>query len=515
MKVKFYGAAEEVGRSCILIESNNTKILLDCGVKLGHEERKEEYPLITDAELRTVDAIVLSHTHLDHSGYIPHVLSTAWNGMIYATKPTMEIVSMLLKDYIRISMPKNVSKDALGKLKKHYRSIEYGREFKVKGLAIKLYSAGNILGSSLVEVSDGKNRLLYTGDLSLRKTKLLDPAHTENLNCDTLIIETTHGGVEQEFVVRQQPIKDLPISIKQTIDKGGKIVIPALAIGRGQEVLLMLDDYMRSGFLPKVPIYVDGMIGKAMLIHRNNLAFCRPELQDRIKRSKSKDDPFMSSNFHNVTTEDMRKKVIKEHGPSIIVTTSGMLNGGPVLKYLERLGGDRNNKMTFVCYQVEGTLGRKILEGSKEIDIRGRKTRLNLSIERFRMSGHADKDQLVEFIGKVKGLKTVFLIHGERGAEKEIRSRLGNRYRVEIPVLNQEFDIQGQNIQSRIMQAPPVQVQNQRPRPAGNAGQNQQHGQQQHRHQRHQHHQHNKAQQPQQHQQSSGPKPQRPNLFWH
>jgi len=441
LKVKFYGAAGEVGRSCILVESNNTRVLLDCGIKLGHEERKEEYPLIGDSELKTVDAIVLSHTHLDHSGYLPHVLSTGWNGQIYATKPTIEIVNLLLSDYVRISNPKNVSKEGLSKVKKHYRAVEYGREFRVKGLRFRMYTAGHVLGSSLVEVTDGKHRLLYTGDLSLRRTKLLDPAHTENLRSDTLIIETTYGGKEEEFVIRQKPIKDLPISIKETIQKGGKVVIPALAIGRGQEVLFILDDYMRSGFLPKVPIYVDGMIGKAMVIHRNNLAFCRPELKDRISRSRNKDDPFRSSNFHNVTTEQMRKKVIQEHGSSIIVTTSGMLNGGPVLKYLEKLSVNGNNKLMFMCYQAEGTLGRKILEGAKEIEIRGRKHRINMKVERYKMSGHADKLQLLTFIEKILGLKTVFLVHGERGNEREMKESLANRYKVEVPVLMQEFNL--------------------------------------------------------------------------
>jgi predicted metal-dependent RNase len=441
MKVKFYGAAGEVGRSCILIESNQTKVLLDCGVKLGHEERKEEYPLIDDSELKTIDAIVLSHTHLDHSGYIPHVLSTGWNGFIYATKPTIEIVNLLLADYVRISNPKNVSKEGLSKVKKHFRTMPYGREFKVKGLRFRLYTAGHVLGSSLVEVSDGKHNLLYTGDLSLRRTKLLDPAQTENLRSDSLIIETTYGADDNEFVIKQQPIKDLPISIKETIQRGGKVIIPALAIGRGQEVLLMLDDYMRSGYLPNVPIYVDGMIGKAMLIHRNNLEFCRPELQGRISRSKNKDDPFKSTNFHNVTTENMRKKIIQEQESSIIVTTSGMLNGGPVLKYLEKLASNGNNKLMFVCYQVEGTAGRKLLEGAREITIRGRKYPLKLKIERFKMSGHADKEQLLQFIQKVQGLKNIFLVHGDRGNERGMRDSLGGKYRVEVPTLKQEYTL--------------------------------------------------------------------------
>ena len=306
MKVKFYGAAGEVGRSCIMIESNDTRVLLDCGIKLGREEIPNEYPQIEDSELRKVDAIILSHTHLDHIGYLPHVFGKGWNGFVYATKPTLEIVELLLSDYVRISAPKGVSKKTLGTLKKHFRMVKYGKEFRVKGLRFKLNTAGHVLGSSTVEVTDGRHRLIYTGDMAMRKTRLLEPVHSSNLNADTLIIETTNGGEADDFQRQRADItRVLPMSIKETINQGGKVIVPALAVSGG-ESLLMIDDLMRSGVIPKVPIYVDGMITKTIQIHRNNLGFCRIELQNRVNNNK--DDPFKSKNFHMVKSRQVRQR---------------------------------------------------------------------------------------------------------------------------------------------------------------------------------------------------------------
>ncbi len=411
-------------------------MLLDCGLKLGKEI---EYPVIDDEEFKSIDAIVLSHAHLDHCGYLPHIYSTGYNGYIYTTKPTFELVTVLLADFMNISHPKNVTKDGFNRVNKHYKIVEYLKEFRIKGLKFRMLPAGHILGSSLVEVTDGKHRLLYTGDMSLKKTRILEPAYTENLNADSLIIESTYGGAKDEFPNEQELTKKLLASIKETINKGGKVVIPALAVGRAQEVLFMLDDYMRSGLIPKVPIYVDGMITKAMRIHRHNVIFCRIELQQRILMSE--DDPFKSVNFHNITTKQMRGKAMMEDEPSLIVTTSGMLNGGPVLKYLEKLAANEKHKLMFVSYQAEGTLGRKILEGMREIELAGRKYHLRMEVEQFRISGHADKPQLLRFISKVNGLKEIFVVHGEPEKQRDMHEMLSKKYKVHVPVLKQEFEL--------------------------------------------------------------------------
>ncbi len=205
MKVSFFGAAQEVGRSCIMISSGNTSILLDAGIKLGETE---QLPTIPDALLKRIDAVFITHAHLDHSGYLPHIFSAGYTGKVYATKPTLELVNVMIADYMHISNPSNVSKDGLARMHKSYEIVEYGETVKVKDLNVTLLPAGHILGSAMLYVSDGKQRLLYTGDINLSKTRLLDGADTKNITAETLITESTYGAKEDiapsEGVVAKQ-----------------------------------------------------------------------------------------------------------------------------------------------------------------------------------------------------------------------------------------------------------------------------------------------------------------------
>lgn len=430
MKLTFFGAAHEVGRSCIMVESEGTKILLDAGVKLGQQV---EYPLITDQELKTVDGIVTSHAHLDHSGYLPHIFSAGYEGYVYTTKPTFELTNVLTSDYMRISNPDNVTKEGISRMQKHNKLVEYNQEFDIKGLKVKLYTAGHILGSAMIHVSDQHHALLYTGDFNLRGTKLLDPAQTEGLRAGTLITESTYGAEKDVFQPEKKVTESMLASIKETINKSGKVIIPSFGVGRAQEVLLVLDDYMKSGLLPKTKIYMDGMIGKAMRIHRHNVIYCRDELQKRILMND--DDPFKSVNFHNVTTRQQRSRIMFGDEPAIVVTTSGMLTGGPVLTYIEAMAKHPQNKLILVGYQAEGTLGRAIENGAKEVRIEGRKVEVNMSIEKYHLSAHADRQQLLSFAGRIHGLKNVFIVHGEPGKSAELKEALKDKYNVVQPNL--------------------------------------------------------------------------------
>ena len=430
MKLTFFGAAHEVGRSCIMVESEGTKILLDAGIKLGQQT---EYPLITDDELKTVDGIVTSHAHLDPSGYLPHIFSAGYEGYVYTTKPTFELTNVLISDYMRISNPGNVTKDGISKMQTHNKLVEYDQEFEIKSLKIRLYTAGHILGSAMVHVSDGHHALLYTGDFNLRATKLLDAAQAEGLRAGTLITESTYGGEKDVFQPEKKVIESMMSSIKETLSKSGKVIIPSFGVGRAQEVLLILDDYMKSGLLPKTKIYMDGMIGKAMRIHRHNVIYCRDELQKRILMND--DDPFKSINFHNVTTRQQRSKIMHGEEPAIVVTTSGMLTGGPVLKYIEAMAGNPNNKLILVGYQADGTLGRAIESGAKEVSIEGRKVQVSMAIEKYHLSAHADRAQILSFVGRIHGLKNIFMVHGEPERSAELKDALKEKYNVVHPNL--------------------------------------------------------------------------------
>jgi len=427
-----------VGRSCLMVSTEKTRILLDAGIKLG---TVEEHPMIHDSVLKEIEGIFISHAHLDHIGYLPHIYSAGYKGPIYATKPTMELTNVLISDYMRISEPKDVTKDGLSRLSKSYKICEFGKDVKIKDLTLRFIHSGHIVGSSMISVSDGKSALIYSGDINLTKTKLLEGADTKNLNAKTLIIESTYGAKRDVFpregVVAQHMLK----SIKETISLGGKVIIPSFAVGRAQEILLMLDDYMNSGLIPKVPIYVDGMINKAMRIHRHNVIYCRKELQSRILMSDY--DPFKSDNFIPVESKQQRSKAVTEDASSIIVTTSGMLTGGPVVYYLSKLGGNPTNKIILVGYQAEGTPGRALQDGAKRLRLdNGRVTvDIKLVVDAQHLSAHADRPQLEMLIKKVNGLKNVFIMHGEKSKSEELREAIASKYRAMVPKNLETYDV--------------------------------------------------------------------------
>ncbi|MEM3020594.1 MAG: MBL fold metallo-hydrolase [Candidatus Micrarchaeaceae archaeon] len=436
MKISFFGAAGEVGRSCIMVSTDKTRILLDAGVKIGAQD---EYPHLEDSMLKDIDGVVVSHAHLDHSGYLPHIYSAGYTGSTYVTKPTMELITVLISDYMRISNPSNVTQSGLKKMAAAFKLYDYRKEFRINELKIKFIPAGHILGSAMISVSDGKNTLLYTGDINTAKSKLFDGAELKGLNADTLITESTYGAPNDAFQKEQDIIRDMVKSIKETIKVGGKIIIPSFAVGRAQEVLLFLDDNINSGALPKVPIYIDGMINKAMRIHRHNVIYCRKELQSRILMSEY--DPFKSKNFVVVDKKGTRNKIVTEEESAIIVTTSGMLSGGPVFFYLSKLAGNSLNKMIMVGYQAEGTLGREMQDGNRHITIDKTKIDVQLKVETYHLSAHADRKGLESVMSSINGLKNVFIVHGEKSKSESLREYAGKKYKAIVPELEGEYTI--------------------------------------------------------------------------
>ncbi len=436
MKVTFFGGAEEVGRSCILISSGNSNILLDAGVKLG---KVVEHPQITKQVLDKVDAIFVSHAHMDHVGYLPHLYSMGYKGKIYATKPTFELTNVLISDYMRISDPKTITKDGLARMQKSYKMVEFRERTKIKDFTVSFSPSGHIVGASMITVDDGKNRLIYAGDVNLAKTRLLEGADMRNLNADTLITESTYGGRADIFPSEALVVKKALESIKETIKQGGKVIIPSFAVGRAQEVLFLLDDYMNSGIIPKVKIYVDGMINKANRIYRHNVIYCREELQKRILMSDY--DPFRSPNFFPIESKTDRLKVVAAKESSIIVTTGGMLSGGPVLYYLSKMGTNQANKMILVGYQGAGTPGRQLQDGAKEIEVEGKKIKVTLKIETYHLSAHADRRQLDTFVSRIRGLRTVLVVHGEPNKLAEFAEDLSKKYRAIIPKRGVEYTL--------------------------------------------------------------------------
>ncbi len=431
MDITFYGGAREVGRSAILLESERKNLLLDAGIKLGKEI---EFPLIPDEKLKEIKNISITHAHLDHSGYLPHIINKTKHKInIYMTKPTRDLIGVLLADYLKIQKLKNQAKftiNDVNKLMKEIKIKEYKQWFRA-GFLQSFRNAGHILGSAMVLVKSNNKRILYTGDINLRQTNIMQPAEM-NIKADTLITESTYGGKNDIHPSTKESLRKIVKSINETIHKGGHVLIPTFAVGRGQELLLSLENYMRSGALEKVPIYIDGMLSKAMRIYRQNVIYANESIKMRILTSS--DDPFKSKFFHVPRTLS-RNDVFKR--PSIIISTSGMLVGGPSVMYLKRMASNPLNKLIIIGYQAKGTLGREILDGAKKIKIDDEEIELKMSVEKIKFSGHADRNELLKFIKSIRGLKKIYIVHGEKC--DELKDALENKYEVVVPNLLETF----------------------------------------------------------------------------
>ncbi len=444
MKLTFYGGAQEVGRLSLLLEDNaegkSRNLMLDCGIKLGTET---EYPQIGDDELRRVNNIVISHAHLDHSGYLPHLYSSGHRSKIFMTKPTRDLLGVLLADYSRIHEGKVTKtgrghrrlfseKDVAGVMESA-KIVEYQEHFDAD-FKCSFHNAGHILGSAMTMIEHPleDRRIIFTGDICMRKTRVLDPC-VKHLKADTLIMESTYGGRDDLLPSYKESYHRMMTIINETLNQGGHVLIPSFAVGRAQEVLLALDDYMRSGAMRPTKIYVEGMINKAMKIYRHNAYYANEDIKKRILMSE--DDPFKSPNFH-VSRSKTREDVLKE--PCIIVTTSGMLTGGPVQFYLERLGENPANTLIFVGYQAEGTPGSKVVAGERKLMIGEKEIELRMRVENIRLSGHADFNELLQFAKSIKGLKKIFLMHGEK---TDLVEYLDGEYEVAIPKTLETHDV--------------------------------------------------------------------------
>lgn len=406
MKLTFYGGAEEVGRSMIVVEKNKKSICLDCGIKLG---KQTEFPVVDDNEIPK--DIVISHAHLDHSGYLAHVK----NKNIYATKPSKDLIPILLSDYSRIS---HLEID-LNSIMKDFRLLNYNDPINLNGIKTELFNAGHILGSAMIKADD----ILYTGDFNARGTKILDPAPI--VKSKTLILDSTYSGKEDIIPSLKDELNRLADIINETIDRGGIVLIPSFAVGRAQEILIALDSFIRSGKITKVPVYVDGMIKKALKVYRTNVIYARQDIQNQILMSLH--DPFRSTTFK--TSKHIDRLDVKK--PSIVVTTSGMLTGGPIYKYLKLFAHDEESSLIFVGYQADGTPGKEVLEGTRKILLDNQMTKIKMQVHRIKISGHSDRNDLIRFVSTVKP-KTILLVHGDKTKQAEFAKDL-EKFEIIIP----------------------------------------------------------------------------------
>jgi putative mRNA 3-end processing factor len=415
LELQFLGGASEVGRSAVLLKGDRT-LLLDYGVKLL--DKKTTYPLPAPK----IDAFILSHAHLDHSGNAPFLYKTDFP-TTYGTEPTRELSQLLIDDSIKVGkknhQPPKFSKQQLRNFMGRYAAHEFGSPINLWDYNVTFHDAGHICGSAITRIESAKTGkvLVYTGDFKVEPQSLQGGA--ELVKSDILLTESTYA--KREHPERSGLIKKFIADIRSTIDIGGTALVPTFAVGRAQELLAIFQENKLSDY-----VYVDGMARKAT------------EITTRYSNYLKNDDLLINAvrKSMNVESSDHRGDAVA--GSSIILTTAGMLNGGPVLNYITRLG--HNSKIFLSGYQMEGTNGRRLMEG-KPLIIEGKKVPVRTPFEYYDFSAHAGRKDLIGY-AKMSNPEEVFCMHGEEEDVDSLAEELkGEGFETHAPRIGDSFKL--------------------------------------------------------------------------
>ncbi|MBP6932098.1 MAG: MBL fold metallo-hydrolase [Candidatus Methanofastidiosum sp.] len=408
MKIRWLGAAGEVGRSCVEVNIDERIFILDCGVKISGDGT---YPDFSDVNISAIEAVIISHAHLDHCGYAPYLYSVGYNGPIYFTRPTLDLALLIQKDYIKVQelqgeKPPYYQEDIRKELN-HAVTLNYEEKIYINGdISLTFYDAGHILGAAQICLDTPYGRLLYTGDIG-SDVKTMNPVKKGIPSVDFLILESTYGMKNDIHPPTKEREKELIQIIKETKKKKGNVLIPVFALGRGQDIMMILKEAKEKGLISQ-PIYVEGMLLRANDIYDNYPDWLNKSMFNLFKH----ESPFNSPMFREVWN---RKKIIQSSEPIIVVTTAGMMSGGPVIDYFKHWAPNKNNSLILVGYQVEDTFGRQILDGLREFkDEEGDMKKINCRVEWVEFSAHSDHSQLVDYVSSLdEPPKKVFLNHGD------------------------------------------------------------------------------------------------------
>jgi hypothetical protein len=452
VKATALGGFKEVGRSSLLVETHHSKILIDCGISpepgirgadANEGNANKAFPYLDSANItiNDIDAVILTHAHMDHTGFVPYLFKFGYTGPVYCTPPTRDLIALLLYDYTRLvakggGVPLYGEKDIKNMLM-HTITRDYGEVTNVTDeIKLTYHNAGHILGSGTVHlhIGEGLYNIVDTGDFKYGFTRLFDQADTRYPRIDALFMESTYGGPHDITANRRDAEIELMENIKRTIENGGKVLVPLFSVGRSQEIMLVLESYMTNNprYKLDVPIYLDGMILEASAIHTAYPEYLRTNLQHRILSNNS---PFESEIFEIAKGE---RQEILEKGPAVILASGGMLNGGASLEYFKAMAEDPKNMVIFVGYNSVSSLGRRVQNGLREVALPGEdgkmsSIKINLQVKTVEgFSGHSDRRELMRFVENLRpAAKRIFTMHGEESKCEDLARTLGNRFRVE------------------------------------------------------------------------------------
>jgi len=447
IRITGLGGFREVGRSAILVQTDESYVLVDFGVNVAAlKDPQKAFPHFDAPEFRYVldegllDAIIITHAHLDHCGMLPYLFRyKLFDGPIYTTPPTRDLMTLLQQDFIEIQHMNGVEplyrpRD-IKEVVKHTITLDYGEVRDIApDIRLTLHNAGHILGSAIVHlhIGNGLHNIAITGDFKFIPTRLLEPAVSKFPRVETLIMESTYGGSNDYQMPREEAEKRLIEVIHHTIKRGGKVLIPAMAVGRAQEIMMVLEEYARIGGID-VPIYLDGMIWEATAIHTAYPEYLSRRLREQIFHEGY--NPFLNPIFKPVANSRERQDIIDSGEPAIIIATSGMLVGGPSVEYFKQLAPDPRNSIIFVSYQAEGTLGRQVQRGLREIPLVGEDGRtevvqVNMEVHTIDgFSGHADRRELMSYVARLRPRpERVITVHGEPNKCLDLASSIHKKF---------------------------------------------------------------------------------------
>ena len=441
LRVTTLGCCRQVGRAAFLLTTPQSKVLIDCGESPGATGAASS-PYLHVPEIypfSTLDAVVLTHAHLDHTAYVPLLYRYGYDGPVYTTPATRDLAAMLQLDYLDVNNKEDkappYSSNEVREFVKHTITLGYGDVTDIApDLKLTLHNAGHILGSAIAHfnVGNGLYNIAFTGDLYYAKSRLFNPAVSQFPRLEALVMESTYGGSEDFSPSRADAEAHLCEVISETLSRGGKALIPAFAVGRSQELMLALEEGIRNKKLPACKIYLDGMIKEATAMHTAYPEYLNNDLRNQIFRDNY--NPFLAECFEQVDSYEKRQEVIFSKDPCVIISTSGMLNGGPVLDYLSNLAESEKNTLIFVGYQADGTYGRRIQKGWREVPM-GKKGSIIINMEVQTVegfSGHADRKQLMNYVQYVQPKpERVFTIHGEESKTINLASSIYKKYHIQ------------------------------------------------------------------------------------
>lgn len=438
------GGFGQVGRSSLLLSTPESKILIDCGINPGARSPMDAYPRLDSVHLTLddIDAVVIGHAHLDHTGFLPVLAKYGYKGPIYCTEPTLPMMNLIQLDAIKVAAAQGrtpiYSERDVKQIMRQAITLPYGTVTDISpDIKLVLANAGHILGSALCHfhIGNGDHNFVYSGDIKFGKSILFEAATWNFPRAETLLIESTYGLKEDIQPSRQEVESAFINTVNNTLADGGKVLIPIPAVGRAQEIMMVIDHYMKSGQMIEASVFTEGMISEASAIHESYPEYLARELRQKILETD--DNPFDSEYFTNIEHADAREEPMREDSPCIILATSGMLEGGPVLEYFKNIAPDKKNKILFVSYQVNGTMGRRVLDGSRQVSMLGKAGKveavtISCNVEKLDgFSGHSDYNQLMSFVQRLRPkLRRVLVNHGERKKSENLATSIRRMYRL-------------------------------------------------------------------------------------